>query len=92
MGSSQSLFTHQITELPTGVTYTYTRSNRFGAVETRHTIVSNYGIRSSVSFSDGRGYVDFLQYRGDSANNLNDYYTYGPQDGFNDGNYSHLYG
>jgi hypothetical protein len=91
MGPVNSLFVHNISGVPTSTTYTYTRSNRFGAVETRHTTLSAHGVKSSISFSDGHGHVDFLQYRGDSANNSNDYYTGGPQDGFNEGDYSYLY-
>ena len=91
MGHTQSHFVQQMTTLPSGTTYTYTRSNRFGAVETRHTTVTDHGVRSNISFSDGRGYVDFLRYRGNRANNLNDYYTGGPRDGFNEGDYSYLH-
>lgn len=91
MGPVNSLFTNHVIELPTATTYTYTRSNKFGAVETRHTSVSIHGTKSSISFSDGHGHVDFLQYRGASANNLSDYYEGGPRDGFNEGDYSHLY-
>ena len=91
MGPVNSLFTNHMIELPTATTYTYTRSNKFGAVETRHTSISRHGTKSSISFSDGHGHVDFLQYRGDSANNLRDYYEGGPRDGFDEGDYSHLY-
>jgi hypothetical protein len=90
MGGNQSLFTHHLTNTPSSTTYIYTRSNRFGAVESRRTVVSNYGITSTINFSDGMGYVDFLTYRGNRANNLSDYSQGGPQDGFNDGDYSHL--
>ena len=91
MGPTQSLFVHNMTNTPNSSTYTYTRSNRFGAVETRHTMFSSYGIKSSISFSDGHGHVDFLQHRGELANNLQDFYSGGPKDGFNEGDYSHLY-
>jgi len=91
MGPVNSLFVHNMSGVPTCTTYTYTRSNRFGAVETRHTSISRHGIKSSISFSDGHGHVDFLQYRGAEADNSNDYYNGGPQDGFDEGDYSHLY-
>ena len=91
MGPVNSLFVHNMTGIPTSTTYTYTRSNRFGAVETRHTILSAHGVKSSISFSDGHGHVDLLQYRGESADNSKDYYTGGPKDGFNEGDYSYLY-
>jgi hypothetical protein len=91
MGPTQSLFVHHMTNTPNGATYTYTRSNRFGAVESRHTIFSNYGVKSTISFSDGHGHVDFLQHRGENANNLHDYYNGGPKDGFYEGDYSHIY-
>ena len=91
MGPVNSLFVHNMSGVPTCTTYTYTRSNRFGAVETRHTTLSTHGIKSSISFSDGHGHVDFLQYRGADADNSNDYYNGGPQDGFDEGDYSHLY-
>jgi hypothetical protein len=52
---------------------------------------SSYGVKSSISFSDGHGHVDFLQHRGELANNLQDFYSGGPKDGFNEGDYSHLY-
>lgn len=91
MGPTQSLFVHHMTEVPTGTTYTYTRSNRFGAVESRHTTRSNHGVKSLINFSDGHGHIDILHYRGDIADNLNDYYSGGPSDKFNEGDYSHLY-
>lgn len=90
MGPTQSLFVHNLTNMSNNITYTYTRSNRFGAVETRHTTSNSNGVKSSISFSDGHGHVDFLQNRGENANNLKDYYTGGPKDGFNEGDYSHL--
>jgi hypothetical protein len=107
MGGHYSQFIQHQESSPLGTTYIYTRSNRFGAVETRRTVVSNRGfdcrfdcrsddndgipVTSTVSFSDGRGYVDFVRYRGCSANNLSDYTSGGPNDGFNAGDYSYLY-
>jgi prepilin-type processing-associated H-X9-DG protein len=91
MGPANSLFIHHITSLPSATTYTYTRSNRFGAVETRHTTISRHGVKSAISFCDGHGYVDFIQYRGAVANNLKDYANGGPKDGFNEGDYSYLH-
>ena len=88
---NQSLFVHHTTALPSGTTYTYTRSNRFGAVESRHTTVSKYGVISNINFSDGHGYVDVIKLRGDHANNSNDYENGGPVDGFYEGDYNHLY-
>uniref|UniRef100_A0A6C0ERK1 Uncharacterized protein n=1 Tax=viral metagenome TaxID=1070528 RepID=A0A6C0ERK1_9ZZZZ len=92
MGPVQShYFTNHYTETPHSATYTYTRSNRFGAVESRHTIASpDQKVRSMITFSDGHGYVVSLHRRGCLANNLADYYTGAPQDGFYEGNYGHL--
>jgi hypothetical protein len=92
MGPVQShYFTNHYTETPHSATYTYTRSNRFGAVESRHTITSpDQKVRSMITFSDGHGYVVSLHRRGCLANNLADYYTGPPQDGFYEGDYGHL--
>ena len=110
MGGNYSRIIQHQESSPLGTTYMYTRSNRFGAVETRRTVVRNRGygcnedspasaatrsfclpVTSTVSFSDGHGYVDFVRYRGCSANNLSEYTSGGPNDGFNAGDYSHLY-
>ena len=91
MGPIQSHFVHHYTETPYSATYTYTRSNRFGAVESRHTLATpDRAVRSMITFSDGHGYVVSLHRRGCLANNLMDYETGEPADGFNDGDYSHL--
>lgn len=91
MGPIQSQFVHHMTDMPTGVTYIYTRSNKFGAVESRRTTVSQkFGAESTITFSDGHGYLTSIKCRGSSANNLEDYYSGGPKDGFNEGDYSHL--
>ena len=91
MGGNQSQFIHHKTDMPWGTTYIYTRSNKFGAVESRRTFVSKYGVASTISFSDGRGYMDFVKKTGSNANNLDDYVSGGPKDGFNEGDYSYLY-
>jgi len=91
MGPIQSQFVHHMTDLPSGTTYIYTRSNRFGAVESRRTTFSpQFGAESTITFSDGHGYLTSVKSRGSSANNLEDYYSGGPKDGFNEGDYSHL--
>jgi hypothetical protein len=92
MGPVQSHFTHHYTETPHSATYTYSRSNRFGAVESRHTLASpDKAVRSMITFSDGHGYVVSLHRRGCLANNLADYEGDGPVDGFNEGDYSYLF-
>lgn len=91
MGGNQSQFIHHKTNMPWGTTYIYTRSNKFGAVESRRTFLSKYGVTSTISFSDGHGYIDFVKKTGSDANNLDDYSSGGPKDGFNEGDYSYLY-
>jgi len=92
MGPVQSHFTHHYTETPHSATYTYTRSNRFGAVESRHTMASpDLSVRSMITFSDGHGNVITQHRRGCLANNIPDYGVGAPIDGFNDGCYSHLF-
>lgn len=91
MGLLHSHFVDHFIETPCSTTYTYSRSNRFGAVESRHTLATpDRAVRSMITFSDGHGYVVSLHRRGCLANNLEEYYTGGPRDGFNDGDYSHL--
>jgi len=93
MGPVQSHFTHHYTETPHSATYTYTRSNRFGAVESRHTMASpNLAVRSMTTFSDGHGFVVSQHRRGCLANNFSEYDAgTPPADGFYAGDYSHLY-
>ena len=64
-----------------------------GAVESRHTIASpEHGVRSTITFSDGRGFVISANYCRCVANNFADCNNpEGPQDGFNQGDYSHLF-
>jgi hypothetical protein len=92
MGPVQSHFTHHLTQTPCSTTYVYTRSNGLGAVESRHTIASpKEGVRSMITFSDGRGFAITVTCRGCIANNFADCdNATGPQDGFNRGDYSHL--
>jgi len=85
-------FVHHLTQTPCSITYVYTRSNGLGAVESRHTIASpSMGVRSMITFSDGRGYATTRHLRGCVANNFKDYETDGPADGFNQGDYSYLF-
>ena len=95
MGGNRSQFIHHKTGTPGNITYMYTRSNKFGAVESRCTTTSSkYGVVSTVVFSDGHGHVDNVRYIGNCcANNFDDYNNdnIGPDDGFNKGDYSYLY-
>jgi hypothetical protein len=64
-----------------------------GAVESRHTRTSpSREVRSTITFSDGRGCVISANYCRCVANNFADCNNQeGPQDGFNQGDYSHLF-
>jgi hypothetical protein len=92
MGGNHSHFTHHMTHLPDSTTYIYTRSNKFGAVESRRTVTwPNRPVSSTITFSNGRGYTAIIQYKGCVANNLQDYHTDGPVDTFFEGDYSYLF-
>jgi hypothetical protein len=91
MGNSHARFVHHYTHTPECDTYTYTRSNKWGAVESRHTVAAaNQPVRSMITFSDGHGYATTFHRRGPDADNFEDYGRGGPRDRFYEGDYHHL--
>ena len=69
--------------------YTYTRTNAFGANESRVTTKNLHTgeIRSLITFSDGRGRLQSIPLEGCRADNFADYQMGGPNDGFMQGDY-----